>query len=75
VIFAAILGMIFLSETPVPLSILGYVLIIGTAVFRWNRMRKMPDTKETDSNENDSNDVNEQKLKPEEEIKQHAEDH
>jgi hypothetical protein len=58
--------MIFLSETPVPLSILGYVLIIGTAVFRWNRMRKMPDTKAIDSNENE---VKEQ------EIKQHAEDH
>ena len=53
-IFAAILGMIFLSETPVPLSILGYVLIIGTAVFRWNRMRKMPDAKESDAKEPDT---------------------
>ena len=35
VIFAALLGMIFLNETPVPLSIAGYVIIIGTAVVRW----------------------------------------
>ena len=39
VVFAALLGIIFLEETPVPLSILGYVIIIGTAVFRWNRLR------------------------------------
>ncbi|MBP5660737.1 MAG: DMT family transporter [Lachnospiraceae bacterium] len=35
VIFAAILGMIFLSETPSIFSIIGYVIIIGTAVVRW----------------------------------------
>ncbi len=35
VIFAAILGMIFLSETPSVFSIIGYVIIIGTAVVRW----------------------------------------
>jgi drug/metabolite transporter (DMT)-like permease len=35
VIFAALLGMIFLNETPLPLSIAGYVIIIGTAVVRW----------------------------------------
>ena len=35
VIFAAILGMIFLSETPSIFSIIGYVIIIGTAVIRW----------------------------------------
>ena len=35
VIFAAILGMVFLNETPVLLSIIGYVIIIGTAVARW----------------------------------------
>ena len=35
VIFAAILGMVFLDEIPVPLSIVGYVIIIGTAVARW----------------------------------------
>lgn len=42
VIFAAMLGMIFLGETPVPLSILGYVIIIGTAFFRWHYARKHP---------------------------------
>ena len=41
VIFAAILGMIFLDEVPVLLSILGYVIIIGTAAVRWARMRKI----------------------------------
>jgi len=35
VIFAAVLGMVFLGETPVLLSIIGYVIIIGTAVVRW----------------------------------------
>ena len=35
VIFAALLGMIFLHETPVALSVAGYIIIIGTAVFRW----------------------------------------
>lgn len=35
VIFAAILGMIFLNETPSIFSIIGYVIIIGTAVVRW----------------------------------------
>ena len=35
VIFAALLGIAFLHETPVPLSIVGYVIIIGTAVARW----------------------------------------
>ena len=40
VIFAAILGMVFLNETPVPLSIAGYIIIIGTAVFRWYHIKK-----------------------------------
>ena len=40
VVFAAILGMLFLGETPVPLSILGYFIIIGTAFFRWHLTRK-----------------------------------
>lgn len=35
VIFAAILGMVFLSETPSYLSVIGYIIIIGTAVVRW----------------------------------------
>ena len=40
VVFAAILGMLFLGETPVPLSILGYFIIIGTAFFRWHLARR-----------------------------------
>ena len=35
VIFAAILGMLFLGEVPTVLSFIGYVVIIGVAVFRW----------------------------------------
>ena len=35
VVFAAILGIIFLGEIPSILSILGYAIIIGVAVFRW----------------------------------------
>lgn len=35
VIFAAMWGMLFLNEIPVPLSIIGYVIIIGMAVLRW----------------------------------------
>jgi drug/metabolite transporter (DMT)-like permease len=35
VVFAALLGILFLHEIPVPLSIVGYVIIIGMAVFRW----------------------------------------
>ena len=36
VVFAALLGILFLGETPVPLSIAGYVIIIGTAFYRWH---------------------------------------
>ena len=35
VIFAAILGMLFLVEVPTVLSFIGYAVIIGVAVFRW----------------------------------------
>ena len=35
VVFSAILGLIFFAEIPVPLSIAGYVVIIGMSVFRW----------------------------------------
>ena len=35
VIFAALWGFLFLHEIPVPLSIIGYVIIIGIAVIRW----------------------------------------
>ncbi len=35
VIFAAILGFVFLDQIPDALSITGYVIIIGSAVFKW----------------------------------------
>ncbi len=35
VIFAAILGMLFLGEIPQLLSVIGYIIIIGVAVMRW----------------------------------------
>lgn len=35
VIFAAILGFVFLDQIPDMLSIIGYVIIIGSAVFKW----------------------------------------
>ena len=40
VIFAAFLGMIFLSEFPDIYSIIGYIVIIGAAVIKWNIARK-----------------------------------
>ena len=43
VIYAAILGILFLGEIPSGLSIVGYVIIIGTAVVRWHYLnRKSP---------------------------------
>ena len=35
VIFATLWGILFLGEIPVPLSIVGYVIIIGMVVLRW----------------------------------------
>ena len=35
VVFSALLGIIFFDEIPAALSICGYVIIIGMAVFRW----------------------------------------
>lgn len=40
VVFAALLGIIFFSEFPDMLSIVGYIIIIGTAVGRWHYARK-----------------------------------
>ena len=40
VVFAALLGMIFLGEVPDGLSVIGYILIIGAAVYRWADGRK-----------------------------------
>lgn len=41
VIFAALLGIFFLGEVPVPLSIVGYAIIICVAIIRWNKNRKV----------------------------------
>ena len=40
VLFAALWGILFLGEIPVTLSIIGYIIIIGVAVFRWHKARK-----------------------------------
>lgn len=37
VIFAALLGIMFLGEVPELLSIIGYTIIIGIAIIRWRR--------------------------------------
>lgn len=36
VVFAAVLGLVFLGQIPDIMSIIGYVIIIGSAVFKWN---------------------------------------
>lgn len=36
VIFAALLGFVFLQQIPDYLSVIGYVIIIGSAIFKWN---------------------------------------
>jgi len=43
VIFAALLGIIFLHETPGILSIIGYIIIIGMAFLRWDHSLKQQD--------------------------------
>ena len=40
VLFAALLGFIFLDQIPDILSLIGYVIIIGSAVFKWAYIRK-----------------------------------
>lgn len=35
ILFAAVLGMLFLHEIPDRYSLIGYVIIIGTAVYKW----------------------------------------
>lgn len=40
VVFATVWGLLFFKEVPEPLSIVGYVLIIGVAVLRWIKARK-----------------------------------
>ena len=41
VIFAALLGIIFLGEVPVAQSIIGYTIIIGVAIIRWHKNLKV----------------------------------
>lgn len=40
VIFAALLGILFLGEVPLAQSIIGYTIIIGIAILRWHRNLK-----------------------------------
>ena len=40
VLFAALWGFLFFSEHPDAVSVIGYVLILGAAFFRWNAERK-----------------------------------
>ena len=35
VLFAAMLGFLFLGQVPDGLSLIGYVIIIGSAVYKW----------------------------------------
>lgn len=40
VIFAALLGFVFLGQIPDWISVLGYVIIIGSAVFKWMYLKR-----------------------------------
>lgn len=40
VLFAAVLGFLFLNQIPDILSLIGYVIIIGSAIFKWAYMMK-----------------------------------
>lgn len=40
VIFAAILGFLFLDQIPDALSFMGYAIIIGTAIFKWIKQKR-----------------------------------
>jgi drug/metabolite transporter (DMT)-like permease len=42
VIFAAILGFIFLGQVPDIYSVIGYIIIIGAAVLKWKYSIKNP---------------------------------
>lgn len=44
VLFAAVLGMLFLNQMPDIYSIIGYVIIIGAAVLKWKYNLKEPST-------------------------------
>jgi len=40
IVFAALLGFFFFQELPDIYSLIGYVLIIGVAIYKWNYVRK-----------------------------------
>lgn len=40
VLFAALLGFVFLGQIPDWMSLVGYLIIIGSAIFKWNYLRK-----------------------------------
>ena len=46
VIFAALLGFIFLGQMPDIFSVIGYIIIIGSAIFKWWYIKEK-DKKET----------------------------
>lgn len=46
VVFAALLGFLFLGQIPDQLSFLGYAIIIGSAVFKWAYMNRKPECSE-----------------------------
>lgn len=39
ILFAAVLGFFFLEQIPDHLSVIGYIVIIGSAVFKWWYMK------------------------------------
>lgn len=40
VMFAALLGFVFFGQIPDWMSLVGYLIIIGSAIFKWNYLRK-----------------------------------
>ena len=40
VLFAALLGLVFFGQIPDWMSLVGYLVIIGSAIFKWNYLRK-----------------------------------
>lgn len=40
VLFAALLGFVFFEQIPDWMSLVGYLIIIGSAIFKWNYLRK-----------------------------------
>ncbi len=44
ILFAALLGFFFLEQVPDYLSLIGYVIIIGSAIFKWWYIKRQEDT-------------------------------